>query len=129
MKQTLTIKQRVFVGEYLIDFNATAAAKRSGHSEKTAARIAVELLNKPHVSKAVQLAIKKREAMTERSALDVLKDISETAREARQAGNYSAALKGYELEGKHYGLFERPAPGKDENENGLIRSILDALKG
>ena len=32
----LTDKQKRFVDEYLVDLNATAAAKRAGYSEKTA---------------------------------------------------------------------------------------------
>ena len=40
--------------EYLVDLNATAAAKRAGYSEKSASRIAIELLNKTHVSAAIQ---------------------------------------------------------------------------
>ena len=34
--QRLTNRQTRFVEEYLIDLNATAAAKRAGYSEKTA---------------------------------------------------------------------------------------------
>ena len=45
----LTEKQKRFVQEYLVDLNATAAAKRAGYSEKSASRIAVELLNKTQV--------------------------------------------------------------------------------
>ena len=50
----LTPKQERFVDEYLVDLNATAAAKRAGYSEKSASRIAIELLNKTHVSAAIQ---------------------------------------------------------------------------
>lgn len=46
----LTEKQKRFVQEYLVDLNATAAARRAGYSEKSASRIAVELLNKNQVS-------------------------------------------------------------------------------
>lgn len=50
----LTDKQKRFVDEYLVDLNATAAAKRAGYSEKSASRIAIELLNKTHVSAEIQ---------------------------------------------------------------------------
>ena len=36
-KKRLTGKQQNFVNEYLIDLNATAAAKRAGYSVKSAA--------------------------------------------------------------------------------------------
>lgn len=45
----LTPLQRLFVLEYLKDFNATQAAIRAGYSEKTASQIAYELLQNPLV--------------------------------------------------------------------------------
>ena len=50
----LTEKQKRFVSEYLIDLNATQAAIRAGYSEKSASRIAVELLNKTQVAAEVR---------------------------------------------------------------------------
>lgn len=50
----LTEKQKRFVQEYLVDLNATQAAIRAGYSEKSASRIAVELLNKTQVSAELQ---------------------------------------------------------------------------
>ncbi|MDQ6482341.1 terminase small subunit [Dyadobacter sp. LHD-138] len=49
----LSLKQQRFVEEYCIDFNATAAAKRAGYSEKTAYSIGSENLIKPEIKKAV----------------------------------------------------------------------------
>lgn len=49
----LSAKQQRFVEEYLVDFNATAAAKRAGYSEKTAYSIGSENLRKPEVRRAV----------------------------------------------------------------------------
>jgi phage terminase small subunit len=49
----LSAKQLRFVEEYLRDFNATAAAKRAGYSEKTAAVIGHENLRKPNISKHI----------------------------------------------------------------------------
>ena len=42
----LTDKQKRFVEEYLVDLNATEAAKRAGYSEKTAYSIGFENLKK-----------------------------------------------------------------------------------
>ncbi|MDE1492907.1 terminase small subunit [Xenorhabdus bovienii] len=42
----LTDKQEMFCREYLVDLNATQAAIRAGYSEKTANRIAAQLLSK-----------------------------------------------------------------------------------
>ncbi len=61
----LTPKQKRFVAEYLVDLNATAAARRAGYSAKTADRIGPELLGKTCVSEAIQQAIREREKRTE----------------------------------------------------------------
>ena len=49
----LTVKQRRFIEEYIIDYNATQAAIRAGYSEKTAAVIGVENLIKPKIKNAI----------------------------------------------------------------------------
>ncbi|WP_353721923.1 terminase small subunit [Dyadobacter sp. 676] len=64
----LSAKQLRFVDEYLVDFNATAAAKRAGYSEKTAAVIGHENLRKPYISKHISekvsaLAMSSEEAL------------------------------------------------------------------
>lgn len=48
-KIKLTDKQEKFCNEYLIDLNATQAAKRAGYSEKTAHSIGFENLIKPEI--------------------------------------------------------------------------------
>lgn len=53
-------KQRMFVDEYIIDFNATQAAIRSGYSEDSAANIGSENVRKPHIAKAIDQAIADR---------------------------------------------------------------------
>jgi len=45
----LTNKQRAFIDEYLLDFNATRAARKAGYSEKTAYSIGSRLLRKPYI--------------------------------------------------------------------------------
>ena len=50
----LTNKQRAFVSEYLIDFNATQAALRAGYSERTAYSIGQENLNKPEIKSEIE---------------------------------------------------------------------------
>lgn len=57
----LTVKQQLFVDEYLIDLNATQAAIRAGYSVNNADKIGSELLGKTRVSEAVA------ERMAERS--------------------------------------------------------------
>ena len=47
--EKLTLRERHFVHEYLIDLNGTQAAIRAGYSEKTAASQASRLLRKPEI--------------------------------------------------------------------------------
>jgi phage terminase small subunit len=101
----LTPKQERFVTEYLVDLNATRAAIRADYSPKTAQACHSNILAKPKVAAAIRQAMAERARKIGRTALDVLKDIQEVTREAREAGDWRAALKGLELEGKHLGMF------------------------
>tara|TARA_R110002051_G_scaffold325582_2_gene429075 strand:- start:19519 stop:20190 length:672 start_codon:yes stop_codon:yes gene_type:complete len=56
----LTDKQRIFVDEYIIDFNSTRAAKAAGYSEDSAANIGSENVRKPYIAKAIDEAIADR---------------------------------------------------------------------
>nr|WP_277376189.1 terminase small subunit [Paenibacillus polymyxa] len=53
-EEGLTPKQRIFIMEYLRDFNATRAAMAAGYSKKTAYSIGWELLRKPEIKAAIQ---------------------------------------------------------------------------
>lgn len=75
----LTPKQKRFVAEYLVDLNATAAARRAGYSAKTADRIGPELLGKTCVSQAIQEAIREREKRTKITQDMVLRETAKLA--------------------------------------------------
>ncbi len=75
----LTPKQKAFIDEYLIDLNATQAAIRAGYSQNTASRIAIELLNKTHVSEKIQERMKDREKRTEITQDKVLAELAKIA--------------------------------------------------
>ena len=75
----LTEKQKRFCEEYLIDLNATQAAIRAGYSSKTASRIAVELLNKTHVSDYLSKLMQQRSQRTEITADRVLAELAAIA--------------------------------------------------
>lgn len=55
MKNKLTNKQKIFVREYQIDFNATAAARRAGYSAKNADKIGYNLIENSRVSAEINL--------------------------------------------------------------------------
>lgn len=69
-------KQKVFILEYVRDFNATQAAIRAGYSPKTAYSIGQENLRKPEIAAAIRARIDEK-AMT---ADEVLTRLAEHAR-------------------------------------------------
>lgn len=126
----LTPKQQRFVDEYLLDLNATAAYKRAGYKGKGAAACSSRLLTNAKVSSAIEEAMNKRAEKAGLSAELVIHGIMETIERCRQstpvldrkgepvlvetptgelAPAYTfeamAALRGYELLGKHLGMF------------------------
>ena len=72
---TLTNKQRVFVEEYLRDFNATQAAIRTGYSPHTANEQGCRLLANANIKNAVEARIAERR-MSADEVLDKLSDIA-----------------------------------------------------
>ncbi len=72
----LTNKQKHFIEEYLVDFNATQAAIRSGYSKKTAGVIGCQNLTKLNIS----AEISKRIAEKSMSAEEVIIRLADMAR-------------------------------------------------
>ena len=130
----LTPKQKRFVAEYLVDLNATAAARRAGYSAKTADRIGPELLGKTCVSEAIQQAIRERQQRTEVTQDYVIKKLKEiTDKDASDAQDsdlkYVNKIKALELLGKHLGAWEPKDDGpKDEakEDDPITRSLKEA---
>ena len=75
----LTDKQKLFVREYLVDLNATAAAERAGYSAKTSRSQGQRLLTNVDIQKAVQDAMKHREARTEVTQDRVVEELAKIA--------------------------------------------------
>lgn len=76
----MTPRQRLFVSEYLVDFNGKQAAIRAGYGTKTAAHEAWKLLNRrPNVARAVEDGMRAQEARTGISADRALEEIARIA--------------------------------------------------
>jgi len=75
----LTLKQKRFVDEYMIDLNGTQAAIRAGYSPKTADVIAAENLVKPNISAYLSRRLKERSDRTEITQDRVLKEYARLA--------------------------------------------------
>lgn len=123
----LTPKQKRFVAEYLLDLNATAAAKRAGYKDPNIGR---QLITKNNVSDAIQKAISDRQERTEVTQDYVIKKLKEiTDKDASDAQDsdlkYSSKIRALELLGKHTGAFERKESSGDGSLQDLIRGLLD----
>lgn len=75
----LNPKQKRFAQEYIVDFNATDAAKRAGYSERTAGSQAHDLLKKPEILTAIHAAMQKRDKRVEISQDRILLELSRIA--------------------------------------------------
>jgi phage terminase small subunit len=98
-------RQRHFVVEYLKDSCGAQAAIRAGYSPNCARQQAWDLLTRPDVRAAldvVRAQFAERLECTVESVLQQLVDVSTEAREAQQ---YSAAIRSLDLLGRHLGLF------------------------
>lgn len=99
----MTDKQRRFVGEYMVDLNATQAAIRAGYSPKTAEVIGNQLLKKTLVSNEILKRKAKLSNVVNWTAADVLKRL---ARLADEGYKDSDKIKALELIGRHIGMFQ-----------------------
>ena len=132
----LTAKRKRFVDEYMIDLNATEAAKRAGFSERSAYAEGFRLLKNDEVNDLLEAKMRERSEKTGISATYVLEGIRDTIERCSQAvavldkdgeptGEYRfdsmAVLRGHELLGKHLKLFT------DKVEVSGMDSIADRL--
>ena len=131
----LVPRQALFVKEYLVDLNATQAAIRAGYSKKTADVQGPRLLGNAKVKSAVEKAMNERAESIGRTAKDVVLDIIRLSKTAEDAGQFNVAMKGLELEGKHYGAFTEKVEingGKDaiKHEHSIspmVQEIVQSL--
>jgi phage terminase small subunit len=99
----MTPKQEAFVREYLIDLNATQAAIRAGSSEPN--KQGPRLLVNVGIAAAIKAAMEGRAERTEITADWVLNGIRDLVKTCLEKEEFTVAMRGYELLGKHHGLF------------------------
>lgn len=75
----LSPKQKAFVAEFLLDLNATAAARRAGYSQRSASSQGHENLKKPEVQTAIRKALRERAERTEISCDQVIRELAAVA--------------------------------------------------
>lgn len=75
----LTLKQQLFVEEFIKELNATKAALAAGYSPKTASHTGYENLKKPQLWAAIQQAFQDRIERTQSDADRVLEELKKLA--------------------------------------------------
>lgn len=75
----MTDKQKRFINEYMVDLNATAAAKRAGYSEKTAYSIGQRLLKNVEIQVAIQQIQNKMQNKLEITQERVMQELAAVA--------------------------------------------------
>lgn len=111
----LSPKEERFCREYVIDYNGTQAAIRSGYKVSDAANRATRLLKKAEVSARVR---ELQQEMAQRLALSqdyVVIQLIGTYNECKDRDDPKNALKALELMGRHLGMFEKT---KKQSEGG-----------
>lgn len=122
---SLTDKQERFCLEYVVDFNATDAARRAGYSDKTAHSIGWENLRKPEIQQRVRELAKETAERAQITAESILEGLWA---EAHQASSDSARVRAWELLGKHLALFTDRLEVSEIPDAATVRQWIDELE-
>jgi hypothetical protein len=124
----LTPKQQRFVEEYAVDCCATAAARRAGYSDRTAAQIGYQLLQKPSVQEAARKTMAERAGRAEITADWVLQRLLDEATRQGEGSSAAARVRALHLLGLHFGLFARrvEVSGPNARPIRVTRGLSDA---
>lgn len=99
-------KQEVFLQEYLVDMNGSAAARRAGYSHKHARATASKILAKPEAQRFVQEALDKRRQDNELSGERVRSALAGIAFAQAEGSAVGHKVRCLELLAKMLGLFD-----------------------
>ena len=99
-------RQKRFCLEYILDFNATQAAKRAGYSQRTAYSIGNENLRKPEIQKRIRELVAARNTRTLVAADRVLGKLAEIAFGNKAVTNRDR-LRALDMLAKHVGIYDR----------------------
>ena len=109
MARELTDKQQLFVNEYCVDRNATAAVIRAGYSKKNADSWGSQMLSKPKVRKAIDLRlseISEKTLVTSEYVITGLREIADKCR-TKDLWNPQAVNQAFKLLGEHLQLYTK----------------------
>lgn len=127
----LTVRQRRFVEEYLVDFNGAAAVLRAGYNTKNQTRLASEMLAHPGIKAAIdQMTLQRADQSTLKPEY-VMKKLQRTIERAEKDGNHTAVLRGCEIMARALGMFverkEISGPNGDAIRVSKVKEAADAF--
>jgi hypothetical protein len=129
----LTVRQRRFVEEYLIDFDGSAAIGRAGYNTKYPNRLAHEMLQHPGIKAAIDHVTAERAEKSTLKPEYVINKIRRTIEKADVENNHTAVLRGCELLARSLGMFverkEISGPNGDAIKYEEVREAADAFTG
>ena len=135
-KLPLTGKQRLFVKWYVskeVNMNATEAARRAGYGgdDATLRSIASENLTKPNIAQAVDAELNKATAGASVTVESVLRKLQRIGHKAERAGQFAAASRTAELEGRYLKMFtdkiEHTADNIESASDAELKALLSDL--
>jgi hypothetical protein len=92
-QRELTAKQAEFVRQYVVDLNATAAAKRAGYKNANKGR---QLVTKSNIARALAEALQARSARTQLTADEVIEGLRREANDRSEGSQHSARVRAWE---------------------------------
>jgi len=124
----LNSRQKIFCEEYLKDSNARKAAIRAGYSERSAASIGYENLQKPKIKRYISQLMQARNLRTQVTADRVLEELAKVGF-AKQGEKTGHKLKALGMLARHVGIFDnQPKLEKQALTSDVSKIDLNAHK-
>lgn len=127
----LTLLQRRFAEEYLVDYNAANAYTRSGGKAKYPNRAGWQMLQNPGVRACIDQLTLQRADQSIIKPEYVINKVVKTIEKAERDNNHNAVLRGCELMARHLGMFierqEISGPNGNAIELKAVRDAADAF--
>lgn len=108
LRDALTVRQRRWCEEFIVDFNAAAAARRAGYKAQQIDRQAYQLLHHPGCTAYREYLEAEARKNIEGDVVDkeyVVKKTLDGISKANDTNNLTAYFRGLELLARHLGMF------------------------
>lgn len=127
----MTLRQRLFCQEYIIDFNGAQAAIRAGYQSDYPEKMAYQNLKLPQVVAHIKQLIEAKNDQVLVKPEFVIRKVMKAIEVAERENNHTAVLKGCELLARHLGMFierkEISGPNGDPIKYEQVREAADAF--